>query len=44
VWYVPKAVGRPVITWHARRWDDEKRLLNARSPEELAAAIESEDG
>jgi hypothetical protein len=34
IWYVPRAVGG--MTWCARRWDDEKRVLNADSPDELA--------
>ena len=42
VWYVPKAVGG--ITWCARRWDDEKHVLNADSPGELEQQLEEEAG
>jgi hypothetical protein len=45
VWYVPRAVGRPVVTWHAHRLGDERHLIHASSPEELAAAIgQQEEG
>jgi len=39
VWYVPHAVG-PALTWHAHRWDDERHVLHAGSPDTLAKAIE----
>jgi hypothetical protein len=42
VWYVPKAIGG--MTWCARRWDDEKHVLNADSPEELVELLEAEAG
>ena len=34
VWVIHPAVGG--IIWCARRWDDEKQVLNADSPDELA--------
>ena len=40
IWVVHKAVGG--ITWCARRWDDEKTVLNAASPDELAEMLEDE--
>ena len=40
VWYVPKAIGG--ITWCARRWDDEKHVLNADSADELEGMLEDE--
>ena len=40
VWYVPRAAGLPVVTWHARRWDETGEAIHAGSPEELADAIE----
>jgi hypothetical protein len=39
-WYVPLALGG--TTWCARRWDDEKRVLNADSPDELVERLEAE--
>jgi hypothetical protein len=43
-WYVPRAVGKPVFTWHARRWDGDGRyVIHASSPGELAAAIEQQE-
>ncbi len=33
IWVVQRVVGGPV--WCARRWDDEKQLLNAGSADEL---------
>ena len=39
---VPRAVGGMI--WCARRWDDEKRVLNADSPDELAELLEAEAG
>jgi hypothetical protein len=41
-WYVPAAVGRPVVTFHAHRWGDERHVIHGSSPVELAAAIERE--
>ncbi len=40
VWVVHRVIGGPV--WCARRWDDEKRVLNAGSPEDLAEYLEAE--
>jgi hypothetical protein len=40
IWVIHKAVGG--ITWCARRWDDEKQVLNADSPEHLAERLEDE--
>jgi hypothetical protein len=40
VWYVPRVVGGTV--WCARRWDDERHVLNAGSPEELSEYLEAE--
>lgn len=42
IWVIHKAVGG--ITWCARRWDDEKRVLNADSADELADMLEEEAG
>jgi hypothetical protein len=42
VWYVPRAVGG--MTWCARRWDDEKHVLDAASPDELEQQLEEEAG
>jgi hypothetical protein len=40
IWVIHRAVGG--ITWCARRWDDEKQVLNADSPEHLAERLEDE--
>lgn len=40
VWVVHRVVGGPV--WCARRWDDEKRVLNAGSADELVEYLEAE--
>ena len=40
IWTVPSAVGG--TTWCARRWDDERQVLNADSPEELVELLEEE--
>jgi hypothetical protein len=40
-WFVPRAVGGYI--WAAQRWDGSDPVLNAASPEELAALIERED-
>jgi hypothetical protein len=40
IWVIHKAVGG--ITWCARRWDDEKHVLNADSADELVALLEDE--
>ena len=40
IWVVHKAVGG--TTWCARRWDDEKHVLNAGSPDELVERLEAE--
>jgi hypothetical protein len=40
IWVVHRVVGGPV--WCARRWDDEKHVLNAGSPDELAEQLEAE--
>ena len=42
IWAVPRAVGG--TNWCARRWDDEKQVLNADSPEELTTLMEAEAG
>ena len=34
IWVVFRAIGG--ITWCARRWDNERQVLNADSPDELA--------
>ena len=44
VWYVPRATGKPTVTWHARRKDDEQHVIHADSADELAWAIECEEG
>jgi hypothetical protein len=44
IWWVPRATGRPVITWHARRLDGSGGVIHAGSPDELAWAIECEEG
>ena len=38
IWIVQRVVGGPV--WCARRWDDEKQLLNAGSAHELVECLE----
>ena len=38
IWTVRRAVGGTI--WCARRWDDERRVLNADSPEELVELLE----
>lgn len=38
VWVVGRVYGGPV--WCARRWDDERCVLNAGSPGELAEMLE----
>jgi hypothetical protein len=46
VWWVPRAVGKPAVTWHARR-RGERQVVSAGSPGELAdrlAGRELEDG
>jgi hypothetical protein len=40
VWVVHRVYGGPV--WCARRWDDERRVLNASSPEELVECLEEQ--
>jgi len=40
IWAVPRAVGGTI--WCARRWDDEKQVLNAASPDELVELLEEE--
>jgi hypothetical protein len=40
VWIVRRAVGGTI--WCARRWDDERQVLNADSPEELVELLEEE--
>lgn len=42
VWVVHRVYGGPV--WCARRWDDERQVLNAGSPDELAEYLEAERG
>jgi len=38
IWTVPRAVGGTV--WCARRWDDERQVLNADSQKELVELLE----
>jgi hypothetical protein len=40
IWTVLRAVGGTI--WCARRWDDEKRVLNADSTDELVDYLEAE--
>jgi hypothetical protein len=40
VWYVPRATGKPVVTWHARRKDGTGDVLHAEFADELDEAIE----
>jgi hypothetical protein len=40
IWTVLRAVGGTI--WCARRWDDEKRILNADSADELVGYLEAE--
>jgi len=40
IWVVHRVVGGPV--WCARRWDDERRVLNAGSADELTEMLEAE--
>ena len=40
IWVVRRAVGGTI--WCARRWDDERHVLNAASPDELADMLEDE--
>jgi hypothetical protein len=40
VWTVLRAVGGTI--WCARRWDDEKRALNADRADELVSYLEAE--
>ena len=40
IWTVSRAIGGTI--WCARRWDDEKRVLNAHSPDELVGYLEEE--
>lgn len=45
IWIVPTWDGNKRGTiWCARRWDDEHRVLNASSPEELVTDLEVEAG
>ena len=39
-WVVHRVIGGPL--WCARRWDDEKRLLHADTPGQLAEYLEDE--
>jgi hypothetical protein len=39
IWFVPRAVGRPAATWHARRWDGNGPVINEASAVDLAEAI-----
>lgn len=40
IWVVHRVYGGTV--WCARRWDDERHVLNAGSPEELTEYLEAE--
>jgi hypothetical protein len=42
IWVIYKAIGG--TTWCARRWDDEKHVLNADNADELADMLEEEAG
>jgi hypothetical protein len=44
VWYVPRAAGRPAITWHAHRLGDDRHIIHADSADELAWEIEQLEG
>jgi hypothetical protein len=37
-----RSPGRRRPVWCARRWDDERRVLNADSPEELVECLEEQ--
>ena len=38
-WTVPRAIGGTL--WCARRWDDPKRVLHARGPDELVERLKA---
>jgi len=40
-WTVPRAIGGTL--WCARRWDDAKRVLRARGPDELVERLKAEE-
>jgi hypothetical protein len=40
VWVVHRVIGGPV--WCARRWDDERRVINAGSAVELVECLEQQ--
>jgi hypothetical protein len=40
IWVVHRVVGAPV--WCARRWDDERKVLNAGNPDDLAGCLQDE--
>jgi hypothetical protein len=42
IWVIHKAVGGTI--WCARRWDDERNVLNADSADELTDLLEEEAG
>lgn len=42
IWTVPRAVGG--VAWCARRWGDEKQVLNADSSDELEEMLEAAEG
>jgi hypothetical protein len=40
-WYVPRAVGGTI--WCARRWDDERQVINTDSPDALEDRLERQE-
>jgi hypothetical protein len=42
IWVIYKAIGG--VIWCARRWDDERNVLNADSADELTELLEEEAG
>jgi hypothetical protein len=40
IWWVPRATGRPAVTWHARRRDDKHVVIHATSPDDLELELE----
>jgi hypothetical protein len=44
VWWVPRATGKPVVTWHARRRDGTGEVIHAETAGELDGAIGQAEG
>lgn len=40
IWWVPRATGRPVVSWHAKRRDGTGEVIHAESADELDGLIE----